>query len=204
MTGYIILRIIATLMIPVFVRLYISKAQELTTTPVWNRWVFKNPFTYLSVIACGTMIGLEYQSQLDSQPELEKLELIFFTNEKFKEEIKKFKSIEFKEGTDLYKQILMKFEYAEYSRKKNDYEITLNTLEELVQGKDHHGTFPKVESYVLKNNIGVAFFELQRNKDFKSSINFINSLELIQPVNPDYEVVQKNIINLNQMVNKLD
>jgi len=201
MSIIILLRILSTILIPVFVKLYVDRSKESTTTPKWKRWIL-NPYLLCSLLSLGAMMSLEYCSS--KEPELEELELNYISIENFKEELKSQKNNEIKEGTDLYKMILLKLQHADYSLRQKEFTESIKTLNELLNGKDQLGEFPKIDSYVIYNNIGIAHFHKHRNKNFFASNFLTKSIEKIKPINQDYKVVQINLTNLNSMVNKLD
>lgn len=206
--GILIIKIILTvILLPVFGALFIDKAKNLEATlPKWRKFSISNVHFWTSIVSLIALIFIEVYSYNRSKPVLVEENLEFLSIDTYKDELEKkvakIDSLPNKEES--VKELLRKFQHAEYAWKTKDSDEVIKTLNELFTGKDMNGDFLKIQSFVVLNNLGVAFFHKQRNKEFRSS-SFLQEALNAQEVNSLYkESILNNFRKLDSMSNNLD
>jgi len=189
--------------IPLAIGAYVSKAGD--TEGTWiQKWATQNRYAVLLAILLvggalteifsykgatarkrNSLIFLEadhYQRELDNEPN--RINSVAWVTQKM--------------------SLCRKFDHAHYTWRKKDYAETINTLLQLHNATDPYGELPRIESYVILNNLGVAYYQHQRNKEFKASMYLYQALGKVASGDPDYEVVDQNLRMLDEAVNSLD
>lgn len=100
--------------------------------------------------------------------------------------------------------LIRKFKHVLYAWEKRDYEETVNSLLQLHNASDPFGKLSKADSYVVLNNLGVSYYKLQRNSEFKASSYMQQALAKVPKSDPDYDILKQNLTKLDKMVNSLD
>lgn len=206
--GILITRVLLTvILLPVFGALFLDKAKKLpAAVPKWRKFSISNIHFWTSIVSLFILICIEVHSYNKSKPVLVEENLEFLMINVYKEELgKKLNMLDNLENKEFaLKELLRKFQHVEYAWKTKDSEEVIKTLNELYTGKDTNGDLLKIQSFVVLNNLGVAFFNKQRNKEFKAS-SFLNEALKAQEVNSPYkESVLNNFRKLDLMSNNLD
>ena len=202
---YIIEALLTLVLIPVFGTLYISKVQGLTTGKWWVKYSYGNTYFWVILVLIGGVIFIRFIS-ISPEPPSKQLTMEFLNGDLYHTEL----SAKLEQLSDtLYvnnslKDLSSKFEHAQYAWSKKDYNEVIITLENMNSGYDRHGSLPKIESFVILNNLGVAYFMRQRNKDFHASLYLGRALLEVSNNRAYEERIRKNYENLNEMVNTLD
>ena len=102
------------------------------------------------------------------------------------------------------RELIRKFKYAEYALNNKDYEEARKALSSLSNGKDDKGPLYKIPSALVLNNIGCAWFHIQRSKQFKASNMLFAARKLLKSESRQAEIIESNIIKLDKMTNKID
>lgn len=191
------------LLIPVVLGVYLEKRRTLQGTAL-QKLLTKNPLGVLLLLFVGGGIFLEVwffpRDQLGEQRPLVFLEL-----EEYQKELDSYnKTHKSSNWTAEEPQLIRKFKHVLYAWSKADYQETINTLYQLHNAKDSYGRLLQIESYTVLNNLGVAYFKLQRNKEFKASGYLKQALVLAESKSVDTQLLVNNIKALDVMVNQID
>ena len=199
----IALRVIMTLvLIPLALVGYISKAKQIQGNRL-QKWGYKNIFLLFTILLIIGSIVLEFVFY-PTDPQPEEKTLTFFGVDFYQNELDQLPNRSSADWDKEKTELVRKFKHMYYAWEKKDYEEALNSLLQLHKASDSLGKFASVNSYVVLNNIGVAYYKTKRTKEFKASHNLQLALSVVPKSDPNYEIIKKNITALNTMVNLLD
>ena len=195
--------ILALVAIPAVLGLYIDRTRRAVGTKM-QRYAIKNPYSLFLVILIIPGIALETLSYSRAGP-MKKTPLTFFGLDRYQKEVDSDPNRSRLTTWDVErKSLCRKFEHPVYAWQREDYRETINTLLQLHNASDPYGKFTRIESYVVLNDLGVSYYEYQRNKEFKASTYLHQAMLRVATSDPDYQIVEQNLRALDEMVNSLD
>lgn len=192
---------------PVLVVFYIKKGEgKKPGASKFTKWTLKNLFFWflLIAVAVGAFIGINTLNFSEQSTTTER-PLVFLPLPIYEKELDNYNPQLSSSTWEWEKrELLRKFKHAQHAWNLKDYTEALNTLIELETGKDMVGNLRKVESYVVRSNLGCVYFKIQGNKEFKASFYLQAAKELVKPGNIHRKTIDENLKNLDSMVNTLD
>lgn len=200
-------RDIITLVLPLFVAGYVARWHTTNGTR-WEKGLTKNwvfPLFILGALCSdGYVIHL---SHIQYDPQSLDTELTPLDRSEYEKELTSYdnKVGTAKLGSD--KDNLMRiFDESTYAWSQHDYNRTITLLVDLNNGNDLQGSFAKVPSYTVDNNLGCAYFKTKRNKQFDACRAFFRAKDkaTLDSETAVVETISHNIDSLDKMVNRLD
>lgn len=196
--------ILGLVLIPTLVSFYYGKGTS-TEGKFHEKWITKNPFFWGLLITLVIGIGLEVTVFRYAKPApVEEEPLKFFGLIVYQEELSQHDPPTSENWEIDQQQLLRKFEHAEYAWNSGDYEEAANALLALKTGRDEVGDLYRIPCFVVNNNLGCVYFELQRNKDFEAFIHFWTAKDFVGSREPYRTEIENNLRKLDNMVNSLD
>lgn len=189
--------------IPGTLGLYIEKAKSGTGRRYQN-WITKNIYIVILLIVVGVGVLLEIRSYSESKP-IDEKPLKFLELDHYQKELEQHPNA--KKSQDWVKDktsLIRKFKHVFYAWEKMDYEEAVNSLLQLYNASDPFGKLSKADSYVVLNNLGVSYYKLQRNSEFKASTYMQQALAKVPKSDSVYDIIEQNLAKLDEMVNSLD
>lgn len=200
---FIVKLILSVVGLPTALAFYFDKLKSLPSPKKWKDCTVKNVPFWLSLVSLALLIFIEVISYNKTNPIQKEEQLSFFSIDVYKEDlVTQLKDSLAKES--IQNQLLSKFEHLQYAWSKEDYEEAIKTLTELYLGKDHIGGLPKINSFVIVNDLGIAYFKKQRNRDFRASSYLQEAINMVNNSSSYKEQLLNNLKNLDKMVNNLD
>ncbi len=195
--------IIPGLIIPILIGLLFHKSSKFPDTEkYWNRWLLKNIWAYILIITTGYQIYTEYKFLNRHETEAQKL--VLFNYRDFEKELETDLDTSKIENKNLIKDLLYKFQMAEYAFEKADYKKHNEILKEIISGEDEFQKFKKTESHALLNNLAVVTFYDSRNKGFKCSNYLFRASQNKNISNSAKDDINKNLQILDKILNEND
>ena len=191
--------------IPVLGALYYDNAKSsgATGSARWgrsNRYLFSLVVVVMLAVASEAFVWFAPEAQAAGEHQLAALEAKDYENE-----IDGLVDPDTVDNWDmLRRELVRKFEHAVYASDAGDHEEAKETLLALSEGRDQFGELLRVQSFVVYNNLGVAFFGTHRNRGFKASVYLLRAKELVGTTEPYRETIETNLNLLDVMVNTLD
>lgn len=197
----IIGKIISILLLPVLAPLAMAWSGQNDENNM--KW-YKNPYLYGLLLAAAAVIAIEIYDRQRSSP-VDSEELEFFSSSDYEKGINDYLSKQTITHTaPELREIIRKFEFAEYAWKKKDFEEARRALDSLSKGKDDQGPLLKIPSALVLNNLGCVWFKIQRNKQFKASKMLLSAMSLVSQGGSHIDVIESNINKLDTMTNRVD
>jgi len=191
------------LLIPMVLGLYIDRYRTVEGIRR-QKALTKNPFAILLLLVVVGGISLEvwfFPRELDR----EEHPLVFLDAENYQRELDACQPKQQSPNWPADRpQLVRKLKHALYAWRKADYQEAINTLHQLRNANDSYGHLARIESHTVLNNLGVSYFKLQRNREFKASWFLQQAQLLAEEQSADSQEIVNNMKALDRMVNNLD
>jgi hypothetical protein len=189
--------------VPVIVAAYLASAERLKNEKWGRRWIWHWSFLIL-LVAMASVSALEVWSYERSTPSVETgRPLRFMPLEAYEKELDgvQQKSTDWEQRKQ---ELVRKFQFAQYAYDQRDYPRAIDALSDLEKGQDALGPLFRIESYVIANDLGCAYFKRQRNHNFLAS-RYISLAQSRVPQNSvEARTLEENFSALDELVNRLD
>lgn len=188
------------LIIPILIGLLFYKASKFDkNAKSINKWFLKNFWAYALIITAAIQIYTEYRSLTKFEIGNEKL--VVFSIRDFENDLEEKLDSTFSIESKSVKELMYKFEIAQYAFDNGDYEKHISTLQEIINGKDNYGNLMKIESYVIYNNLAISSFFYKRNKDFECSNYLFQAINKVESASSQRVDIDNNIKILDRILN---
>jgi len=181
------------------VRSALSEGETLT---FWQR--IASTATAVALLLAGLLVLIPLLiNWLNVRNNTDSSKLQSFRVSDFKEEIVNQKKSQGTAQPD-YTELMRAFTHAEELQNMNHFEEAERILLQIKRGQDEYGQFPRIESYVIENNLGVLAFLIRRNKNFEASDRILKAKRHPNLPPDKVQAIETNITHLNDAVNTLD
>ena len=189
------------LLIPLALGIYIEKVRAAEGTKAQRLLAQNWHWLLVLLIVVGGGIFLEVWF-FPKEKRSEDRAITFLELEHYQKELEDYNKSNNPTNWDTSKaQLVRKFKHVTYALGKEDYQEAINTLHQMRNANDSYGKLLHIESYTVLNNLGVAYFKLQKNKDFNASWYLQLARSLAETRSVDVQPIANNIKALDAMLN---